>query len=190
MLSVRTEALAFYKQSLIYMGEAAKFFVSKLKKVQVEELERFYEESLKEVPKPTRSIEDYSNQLSGKLGAKGTSLDVYEISDPIEIFNKFNDTWCEKVLAQAKWSDKKSLLDELLNAANVPKLANSQFYPVTTMLKKLLNDSNVIVMVHAIKIYGALAKGLRKYFGQTCKIVLGLILSKFKVLLINKNNSL
>ena len=182
---LRNEAMNFYKESLKWMGEAAKTFYSKLKKQQIEELDKFYEEWPKQPMKPLRGEEEQPMGVSkgpGKGGKADTSagLDPYDISDPVDIFHKFNDPWCEKVLAQQKWLDKKSMLDELIKAATVPKLAPTNYYHINTMLKRLLGDSNVNVMLAAMKIYGLLAKGLRRNFTGTAKSVAPLILQKFR----------
>lgn len=30
--------------------------------------------------------------------ANTEAIDMYDISDPVEIFNKFSESWCDKVL--------------------------------------------------------------------------------------------
>lgn len=33
----------------------------------------------------------------------GGDIDLFEIADAIDIFVKYNDRWCDKVLALVKW---------------------------------------------------------------------------------------
>lgn len=49
-------------------------------------------------------------------------LDAYDIVDAVDIFVKFNEKWCDKVIALSKWNEKVQLLEELNKAAGVPKL--------------------------------------------------------------------
>lgn len=44
----------------------------------------------------------------GKGGAK---IDAYDMATAQDIFNKFNESWTDKVLALQKWSERKELLD-------------------------------------------------------------------------------
>ena len=178
---LRTETMNFYKQAFLFLGEALRPFISKLKKQQVDELEKFYEENSKNLPQPTKGDDIPSASGGGDKPGLSIQIDPYDISDPVEIFNKFHENWTEKVLAQAKWNDKKQMLEDFLSAASAPKLANSNFMHIHAMLKKLLNDANVVVMTLAIKLYGVMAKGLRKHFAGVCKIITSTILSKFKV---------
>jgi hypothetical protein len=48
------------------------------------------------------------------------------------------------------------------------------------MLKKLLNDSNIVVSVKSITSCGVLAQGLKKNFRESAKMFFPIILSKFK----------
>ena len=72
----------------------------------------------------------------------------------INIFAKhgFDESWCDKVLVCSKWSDKKGYLDTFLKAADVPqkiKGDSQQLSAVTSMAKRLVNDSNVQVQIGA-----------------------------------------
>lgn len=60
---------------------------------------------------------DVSTVNSGSQG-----LDAYDIVDPVDIFAKFNEKWCDKVIALSKWNEKVLLLEELIKAAGAPKL--------------------------------------------------------------------
>ena len=181
---LRNEAMNFYKEALRWMREAAKPFYSKLKKQQIEELDKFFEEMPKQNMVPLSGEEEQPLELSkgNKKSAEvdNTGLDPYDIADPVDIFHRFSESWSERVLAQQKWSDKKQMLEDLAKAASVPKLAPTGHYHINTMLKRLLNDNNVNVMLTAIRIYGLLAKGLRKHFAPTAKSIAPFILQKFR----------
>ena len=83
-------------------------------------------------------------------------------------------------------------MEEMVAAANVPRLANTDFRHVTDMVKRLINDSNVNVVISVLKILGAIAKGLRKNFGPYAKMFFPSIINKFKdkkTLLLERTNT-
>ena len=181
--SQRNEAMNFYKEAYKFMGEALKPFISNLKKAQIDELEKFFNECPKELSKPIREDEAaITTSASGNVGRSASgAIDAYDIADAVDIFKKFNESWSEKVLAKEKWNEKKTMLEELLkDATNTPRIAASSFPHITNLLKKTLTDSNQQVMITSIKIYGALAKGLRRNLANACKNIMPNILGKLK----------
>lgn len=72
------------------------------------------------------------------------------------------------------------MLNELIQAASTPRIAPTNYSPLVSMIKRLLNDNNFNVVVAATKIVGLLAKGLRKNFTGAAKNLVPMILSKFK----------
>lgn len=48
------------------------------------------------------------------------------------------------------------------------------------MIRRLLNDSNFNVVLSALKLIGVLAKGLRKNFNHSAKILFPYITPKFR----------
>ena len=107
-------------------------------------------------------------------------IDPYEISDPVDIFKKFNEKWTQKVIA-GKWKEKKNDIELFLKAAKRPKLAyNNGVYPIISMVKKLLKDSHFIVNHLALHILLALAKGLRKNFTRHAVSLTATVLQKLK----------
>ena len=59
----------------------------------------------------------------------------------------------------------------MLTAANVPKIANTDFRHITDMLHKFIKfENNVNILMMTIKLMGALAKGLRKNFSPYAKM--------------------
>jgi len=185
--ALRTEAMNFYKEAYKFMGDAIRPFLVKLKKAQQDELEKFFSENPTQTSKPLRSAAaDPQAGSSGDTTAmqeetNEPEIDPYDIMDPVDIFKRFNEAWCDKVLEQPKWSDKKALLEDLLKEASTTvKIANTPHQHMAAMGKRILNDSNITVMVTGIKVYAALAKGLRRNFSMTCKITVPVLLSKLK----------
>ena len=178
---VRGIVLDFYKEAYKWMGENMLLFTSTLKKNIKQELDKFIEEWPKETSMQPLRINELE-ELGPKDQKKGINgeCDMFDILEGVDIFNKFNDSWCEKVLAQVKWNEKKDMLEELIGAASVPKLLGNNYYPVLSMIKKVLNDSNVNVMVCGVKVLGLFAKGMRKTFNGAAKSFFSILVSKFK----------
>lgn len=158
-VGIRTEALEFYKELHKYIGEATETFTTKLKKQQQDELKKFFE------------------LTSSTIFDKNADFDCLDAKN---IFVKYNERWSEKVLATEKWSEKRDLLVELNEQANFPKLVEENPGFLVQMAKKLMNDSNINVVVQAIRLVGYLAKGQKKYFEGWGKLIAPVLFAKFK----------
>lgn len=179
---VRSEALSFYKETYRWVRDLIKPSIEKLKKAQKDELEKSFEDII-EIAIPTRYIVGQEPEASEALPnclPKAAAIDIYEMADARDVFNKYSERWTETVLAMEKWVDKKSALEELNNELNYPKIAEKSPLALTSMAKRLFNDSNVNVMLQAVKMIGLLAKGQRKYFDSLARQFFSLIVTKFK----------
>ena len=178
---VRAEALSFYKESYKWARDLIKPHVEKLKKPQQDELNKAFEE-ITEVPVPTRWLKHEEalakTRPSEVKNIKG--LDIYEMADAKDIFTKYNEKWVNSVLNMEKWVEKKQALEELNKEANYPKLVEKNAIELVTLAKRLINDSNLQVMLQAMKLVGLLAKGQRRYFEQYARQFFPLIIQKFK----------
>lgn len=179
---VRGEALNFYKECFKWVRDLIKPAVEKLKKPQQDELQKAFDE-ITEAPVPTRWLkhEEETGKLEAASGGKaGKPIDIYEMADAKDIFTKYGEKWCNGVLAMEKWVEKKAALEELNKEADYPKLAEKSAAEIIGMAKRLINDSNVQVMLQTVKLIGLLAKGQRKYFDNYARQFLPLLLQKFK----------
>ena len=158
-ISIRTEALNFYKELYRYLRNGIEPYIVKLKKQQQDEMNKCFEEM----------------QLD-----KTEDLNVYEFLDSKDIFTTFNDRWADGVLAMEKWSEKKEALEELNNEANFPKLAEKSAGVLVGMAKRLINDSNIAVVVQAIRLIGFLARGQGKFFDSHARAMVPILFAKFK----------
>ncbi len=86
---------------------------------------------------------------------------AYDLAEAVNILAKYGNEWQDKILELKKWTEKKELLDALINEANVPKIKTGDYSGLVRTLKKLMGDSNAVVSQLAIKATGNLAKGLR-----------------------------
>ena len=179
---VRGEALNFYKECYKWVRDLIKPAVEKLKKPQQDELQKAFDE-ITDVPVPTRWLKH--EEAAGKLeaaqpGKAGKPIDIYEMADAKDIFTKYGEKWCNGVLAMEKWTEKKTALEELNKECDYPKLAEKSAAEIIAMAKRLINDSNVNVMLQTVKLIGLLAKGQRRYFDNYARQFFPLLLQKFK----------
>lgn len=176
---IRTEVMNFYKEAYRWVRELILNSVGKLKKAQQEELQKYFEE-IQEAPWPSRWLKCEEGMKYQQEVPRNKQVDVYDIADAKDIFSRFNEKWTESVLEMDKWTDKKQAL-EILNAeANYPKLAEKSPLVLVSMAKRLVNDSNVNVMIQVIKLISYLAKGQRRYFETYAKQFFPIFLSKLK----------
>ena len=62
----------------------------------------------------------------------------------------------------------------------MPKLAASEFRPITEVIRRLINDSNFNVVLWVLRMVGAMAKGLRRPFAGSAKANFFNIIGKFR----------
>ena len=177
--SVRNEAINFYKETYRWARDLVLPSVAKLKKAQQDELQKAFED-LQEAPCPTRWLKCEEGQKRTVDTPKSRTVDVYDLADAKDIFTRFNEKWADSVLEMDKWTEKKQAL-EILNAeANYPKLVEKNPFVLVTLAKRLMNDSNVNVMLQAVKLIGLLAKGQRRFFELHAKQFFPIFLGKLK----------
>jgi cytoskeleton-associated protein 5 len=171
--------MALYREAGRWMGRAIEGKIQKLKKEQQEEILKFVDA----IPEGT-----VMRPLRGSATEDAVSLkdlkdfDAYDHVEAVDALNKYNESWCDKVLALEKWIEKKDALELLLKSVSVTKIHPNpnNLYPIVQMLKKLINHSNVAIQLVAIKIAGYMAGGLRKNFTHSCKIILTPMMQKLK----------
>lgn len=96
--------MAFYKEAYKWLGEQVMApFVKNLKKAQTDELDKFYSEWEKQPMTPLRG--GASVEVNASAGGNA-GIDAYDIVDAVDLFSKFNEKWCDKVLALQKWNEK------------------------------------------------------------------------------------
>jgi hypothetical protein len=183
------------------MGPDVINLLKNLKKIQIDELNNYYQQEIM-----TNQVQPTKTYLNAQIGqglfennfhpktetsAKENILPkaateklthVLEQAPAVNIFakNNFGDSWCDKVLASTKWAERKQMLDSFLKAADTPKINGDSCGPIVQLAKKLVPDSNIQVQICALKIFGALAKGMRKDFGFHIKQHISIILAQLK----------
>ncbi|CAD8158908.1 unnamed protein product [Paramecium octaurelia] len=168
--TVKADAVAFYKEVTKWYGKNIEAFFGGLNEKLQQDLKKLAE-TITEVQKaPNQEGEaDTNNQ------------ELYDLVEAVEVFSKYTESWCEKVFQLEKWQEKKEQLDTLQKSCSVPKILPSpNIYSVVQLLKKLLNEQQMIISTQCIKIIGCMANGLRKNFNQYVKIIMLPVLTKLK----------
>lgn len=107
-------------------------------------------------------------------------VNIYDIADEVDVLKRFPEKWADQVLNTIKWSDKTALLQEMIDACNVAKIAPGESRHIIDMCKRLLTDSNLNVVISTLKLLGSLAKGLRRHIYSPLKSLFLSILLKFR----------
>lgn len=58
-------------------------------------------------------IDHHMKPIRGEEELPPTLQDVYELSEAVDVFHKFNETWCEKVFQMEKWTERREQLEFL-----------------------------------------------------------------------------
>ena len=98
----------------------------------------------------------------------------------MDVINRYDDSWVDKTLEIAKWSEKKDVLDTAIADMSTPKIVPREHYHLVGMLKKLMVDSNIAIQICGMKMAKALASGLRKAFNQGGKVMAPLLIAKLR----------
>lgn len=96
--AIKNESLNLFKEGYRWMGaDMVRMYMSKLKKSQIEELEKFFEENpWKEAPQPIRECKE-NRVKEGEKEKKGGDNDAFELAEPVDIWTKFGENWTVKV---------------------------------------------------------------------------------------------
>ena len=99
--SIKNEVLEFYKEAYKWMGEGMTIFLQKANKSIKAPFDKFIEDCPKENMKPLIEDSPVKGGANQKL-KKEKDVDMYELLEGVDVFGKYNDGWCEKVLAQGR----------------------------------------------------------------------------------------
>ena len=73
-------------------------------------------------------------------GKKENLINEYDLVEAKDVYKAFQDDWCDKVLQLPKWQEKVEMLNLMLRDLCYPKHSPTNFYPLFSLTKKLLNE--------------------------------------------------
>ena len=127
---------------------------------------------------PTAS--NNSNNAGEALEEEEEAIDPLELIPEVDVFGKLDSNFFTQI-NEKSWKEKKAALEGLLAIIETPKLkADSQFGEMSSILCKLITDTNLLVATLSIKAIGLLAKGLRAEFSNYARQMVEPLLGKFK----------
>lgn len=97
-----------------------------------------------------------------------------------DVLGRFKEEWCSAVMGMTKWSEKREKLEELLQAVSVQKIKPESCTELVNVLKRLIDDTNIIVANTSLKVVGRLSQALGTNFGQYQRHLLHPIIQRFK----------
>lgn len=189
---LRDLGISFYEECYKWMGEAVLPLVEKLNKPQQDELKKQFEKMVSEGITPPKALrmtnteessqkEDAINEVCAKEEKEEVEkFDAFDLVDEKDCLTNYDESWAESVITAKKWSDKKSMLEAMLNDMSTTKIKPGDTSHIVTAMKKLLSDSNINVFHISIRCVGALASGLRENFSEGAKSLATQLLLKYK----------
>ena len=183
--AIKTEAMNYLKEAYRWIKDKILPSIESLKPVQQEELKSSFEACVdKAIPKrairgQTIKVEEDAKDVPLEDTKEEKKKD-FLVAEQTPVLGKFGEKWCSSLVALKKWTEKRDKLEELLKATNVKRIKAENFTELGSTLKKVLNDSNIVVVNTAIKIIGQLAVGLREAFSSYAKQIFTVILNKCK----------
>lgn len=159
--------------------------ISLLKNVKPQYIDEVMPAIQQKIQSSQTNLEDTNNIFSGKIAKlmrnNSQQIDLYKNAEPVSIMSKFTEVWIENVKSIKKWNEKQEAIEAFLKAANVAKLNSAENYNSILLLAKiLLDNSNIHIQICGMKIFGALAKGLRLNARQYVKSNFNLLVAKLK----------
>eukprot|EP00850_Spirogloea_muscicola_P001145 SM000004S15015 [mRNA] locus=s4:723804:739200:- [translate_table: standard] len=121
-----------------------------------------------------------ASAVADDAAAGPCEVDEYEFEDPVNILSPLEKTGFWDGLKAAKWMERRDAVAELTKVSSVPKIAAGDFLEIYRSLKKLMTDVNIAVATEAIQATGNLARGLRANFSGGARLLLPVLLDKFK----------
>jgi len=173
--TVKTKIMSFFKEAYCFLGpNDFHIILTKMKKPFITEFEDFMQKNLVlELKEPTKSFSfEMEDSNNGNITPQSSKLTY-----------NFNDNWINQVLDIKKtWQNRREMLDEFL--VNLPSISKTQFESLISqlniMLKRLLNDSNLNLVILAIKIIEKIFCHFSKEANNYAKGLVQLLVEKFK----------
>lgn len=195
--TVRDETKQLVIELYRWIGAALKPQMTNFKPIQVQELEEEFEKLPSSKPTQSRfmrsqqdlkaKMQEQAAVAAGAAGDEedgeeeaGEDLDPYELMTAVDILSKIPKDFYEKIEVK-KWQERREALDALQKLTDSPKIENGQFGTlVSTLLKVIAKDSNVMLVALAANCLTGLTKGLRKAFQTYASTCVPVIIEKFK----------
>lgn len=106
-------------------------------------------------------------------------VDAFDLAEPVDIRKNLPPEFHEWIVS-TKWKERKDALEALLTNAKVPRIKEENYTELMGILGRCMKDANIVVVTVAAQCVEAVARGLRKPFGQYRQIVMMPMVEKLK----------
>jgi protein STU2 len=106
-------------------------------------------------------------------------VDAYDLAEPADIRKGLPPEFHEWITS-TKWKERKDALDALLQNSKVPRIKDENYSDIMSTLGRCMKDANIVVVTAAAQCVDAIARGLRKPFGQYRNVVMMPMIEKLK----------
>ena len=106
-------------------------------------------------------------------------VDAFDLAEPVDIRRNLPPEFNEWIIS-SKWKERKDALDALLTNAKVPRIREDNYSDLVGILGRCMKDANIVVVTVAAQCVEAIARGLRKPFGQYKHLVMMPMVEKLK----------
>lgn len=106
--------------------------------------------------------------------------DPYDFAMEQDILSQFGAEWADGVDKLKKWDEKVAELENVMAKISVPKIKASDYQFVVQVTTAQMKSSNIKISHSATKLCAPLADGLREHFHEGAKLLVPILVNKFK----------
>jgi protein STU2 len=176
-----------------WLGNAIRPSLADLKPLQLKELdeafatvepgkatqERFLKSQKADQSGPQQEGIPLTGQIIIFVEEEVVTVDAYDLAEPVnlkkDLIPEFNE-W----ITSTKWKERKDALESLLQTSKVPRIKEDNYTEIMSILGRCMKDANIVVVTVAAQCVEAIARGLRKPFGQYKSLVMMPVIEKLK----------
>jgi cytoskeleton-associated protein 5 len=180
--TVRAEATAFAVILYTWLGDAIRPSLTDLKPLQLKELDEAFTSVVSGKATQERFLRSQKTVAGGIEEAEEEELakiDAFDLAEPVDVRKNLPPEFHDWVVS-TKWKERKDALEALLVNAKVPRIKEENYAEIIGTLGRCMKDANIAVVTVAAQCVEAIARGLRKPFGQYRQLVMMPMIEKLK----------
>jgi hypothetical protein len=180
--TVRAEATSFAVVLYTWLGDAIRPSLADLKPLQLKELDEAFagvEPGKATQERFLRSQKTVAGGIEETEEEEPAVIDAFDLAEPVDIRKNLPPEFHEHIVS-TKWKERKDALEALLVNAKVPRIKEENYAEIIGTLGRCMKDANIAVVTVAAQCVDAIARGLRRPFGQYRQLVMMPMIEKLK----------